>query len=92
MSNTSSKEQMEEVFDKLENIARVKAPEDLWDNITSRIEIEKPISFGWISAAAACLTILIMSEAFIASHYSEAEEQQTISEMIDLPNNDFYNE
>jgi hypothetical protein len=92
MKNYTSKEDMEQAFQKLASIKKVEPETDLYFSISNRIQSRDIISLTWLKAAAAILLILFTSEIMLVkSDYSDTSSAE-LSELIPSTNNLLYNE
>jgi hypothetical protein len=92
MKNFTSKEDMEQVFQKLASIKKVEPETDLYFAINSRIQNRDVISLTWLKSAAAIFIILFTSEMMLVkSDYSNTSSAE-LSELVPTTNNLLYNE
>jgi hypothetical protein len=92
MKNYTSKEDMEQVFQKLASIKKVEPETDLYFSISNRIQSRDVISLSWLRAAAAILLILFTSEImFVKSDYMNLSSAD-LKELVPTTNNLLYNE
>lgn len=56
---------MERNLDILNKIQKVKAPEDIFANVMSKVNEPKTISLTWIRAAAAIFVVLVCFELYL---------------------------
>jgi hypothetical protein len=92
MKNYTSKEDMEQAFQKLASIKKVEPETDLYFAINSRIQNRDVISLTWLKAAAAIFIILFTSEMMLVkSDYSNSSSAD-LKELVPPTNNLLYNE
>ena len=91
MNKTSSKEEMEEPLNLFENIKKVKAPEELYMKIESRVK-QQHVSWSLATAGAAVFTCLIISEIYLIQTTSDANKLATLELVLPQNNNLLYNE
>jgi hypothetical protein len=92
MKNYTSKEDMEQVFQKLASIKKVEPETDLYFSISNRIQSRDVISLTWLKAAAAIFIILFTSEIMLVkSDYSNTSSAE-LKELVPSTNNLLYNE
>jgi hypothetical protein len=92
MKNYTSKEDMEQVFQKLASIKKVEPEIDLYFSINNRLQSRDVISLTWLKAAAAIFIILFTSEMMLVkSDYSNSSSAD-LKELVPPTNNLLYNE
>ncbi len=83
---------MEKVFNKLERIKRVEAPEALYGKILGKIKEQNRVSVLWVTTAAAVFACLIITEIYVINNTSEANELANLEVVVPQTNNLLYNE
>jgi hypothetical protein len=93
MKNFTSKEDMEQVFQKLASIKKVEPETDLYFAINNRLQNRDVISLTWLKAAAAIFIILFTSEIFLVKNdYSNSSSAELKEQLVPPTNNLLYNE
>lgn len=92
MKISSSKNKVENKLDILSKIEKVRAPNDMLDNILSSIETRKKntISLTWIKSAAAAIIILISVESYLllpTVFKGSSETNYSIEAIVPVSNN-----
>jgi hypothetical protein len=92
MKNYTSKEDMEQVFQKLASIKKVEPEIDLYFSINNRLQSRDVISLTWLKAAAAIFIILFTSEIFLVKNDYSNSSSAELKELVPTTNNLLYNE
>jgi hypothetical protein len=92
MKNYTSKEDMEQVFQKLASIRKVEPDTDLYASISNRIQSRDVISLTWLKAAAAIFILLFISEMFLVKNDYSNSSIAELKELVPPTNNLLYNE
>jgi hypothetical protein len=92
MNNNSSKEDMEEIFQKLAKIKKVEPETDLYFSINNRIQSRDIISLTWLKIAASVLIILFSSEILLFKSDFDKSSSNELKNLVPQTNNLLYNE
>jgi hypothetical protein len=79
-------------FDSLKNIKKIPAPDHIYGHIMTRLSHHKNSVYSWSKVAAAAFLFLGLS--FVEFQLFRSRDLQLIQKqgILELPNNDFYNE
>jgi hypothetical protein len=92
MKNFTSKEDMEQIFQKLARIQKVEPETDLYASISNRIQGRDLISLTWLKIAASVLIILFSSEILLFKSDFDKTSSNELKNLVPQTNNLLYNE
>jgi hypothetical protein len=92
MKNYTSKEDMEQVFQKLASIKKVEPETDLYFSISNRIQSRDVISLTWLKIAASVLIVLFSSEILLFKSDFDKTSSNELKNLVPQTNNLLYNE
>lgn len=78
---------MEGNFDILKNIEKVKAPDDIYGNVLTKIQESQTVSSSWIRAALVVFFVLLCFEFFLCKKaFIPKEEKAAMADSYKLSN------
>jgi hypothetical protein len=92
MKNFTSKEDMEQIFQKLASIKKVELETDLYFAISNRIQSRDVISLTWLKIAASVLIVLFSSEILLFKSDFDKTSSNELKNLVPQTNNLLYNE
>lgn len=92
MKINTSKEDMEQVFQKLANIKKVQPDTDLYTMINDSIQGRDVISMTWLQIAATILITLFSWEILIFKQDFDKSSSNELKNLVPQINNSLYNE
>jgi hypothetical protein len=78
---------MEKTFELLAQIQPVAPEKDLWQVVLQKKNKIKKLPLTYVSAAAACLALLISTEIFLIQNNTKAAKSQDLSSLLPPTNN-----
>jgi hypothetical protein len=78
-------------IDQLSQLQRVEAPAAIYDKVLLQINQRKPAP-AWLKIAAALLFCTVSAELYLLTQSWPVQQNQTIENVVEIPNNMLYHE
>jgi hypothetical protein len=77
---------MDDIFELLANIQPVAPEKDLWQGILHKKDAVQKVPFSYLSAAAACLVLLVSIEIFFIQNHKKMMAKADLHSLVFTPN------